>query len=166
MHRRLAAIVGALVLALASVGAVSADTAGPSGSNLYMEWTDCHGTTCTYASFEVDVLKKGTTQACLFLTDGTNSGQGCTSDFGALTYSGKFIVGIDTTTVNVANFGTVTFSATSTMTEAPHSFSGCASGDSWKGDVATVAGTLTVNSDSGDATGETNVHVTRAAKRC
>jgi hypothetical protein len=166
MHRHLAATLGALVLVLSTAGAVSADTAGPSGANLELSWTACHGTVCTDASLYVDVLKKGGSQACVYLINLDASGQACTTDVGTIIYSGKFIVGIGDTTIAVPNFGSITVSASTSLVGSSFPWTGCASGDSWKGEAYLVSGTLTVSGDTEAAEGRTNVHTTHSAKKC
>lgn len=166
MNHRFAALVGAVLLTVSVVGLASADSVGPSGSNLNLAWPTCQISDCTDVALEVDVLKKGGPQACLSLNDGTNNEFACTSIVGAITYSGRFIVGIGPTTITVPNFGVMTVSATSSITDGPTAFTGCSVPDAWRGEYVSLAGTMTVNFDSAAATGASNYHTTRTVKKC
>jgi hypothetical protein len=107
MHRRLAAIVGAVALALTSVGAVSADTLGTGQFLQTSSEVICESTLCTWADTFVGTWKGGERQVCLTLH---HSGEGieyetevgCTANPGKITkVKGGYIVAFAATSIHL-----------------------------------------------------------------
>jgi hypothetical protein len=173
MRPRRLGVGAALALALLiPTSAALADTMPPTGSYLNIGWTACQGSACTDASVEIDSPKKGAPQVCATLVTGDTIEQGCASTIGALVWSGKFLTGVASTNVTVDDGDsatpprTVAVAVASSITSGPTADAGCSVPQAWHDDVVQLAGSITVDADTGPATGSSFNVATRTVKKC
>jgi hypothetical protein len=191
MRRRLAAILGALSLALVVPSVALADFAvTPSGDYLVAEGEACAGLLCVESALDVQVRTDGT-KVCLFLQvrDDEIGGvvirteYGCEeSTFGTFSYSNGFLVGLGPTTITVEDFDTaatrqVTVSGAYTITSGVTRSNlnevligvpddGCTSRFIARDRTVDVSGTATIGGDAFPGAGHSVIRTSSLRSRC